>query len=133
MTVRLSRSLLEQIVAHADGDPAREVCGLLFGSPAAIEGATPASNVAPDPARHFEIAPDALIAAHRAARGGGATVIGHYHSHPGGLAEPSMTDAAAARADGMLWLIVASGDARLWRAGEDGLHGRFRRERLVVA
>ncbi|CAN5358101.1 hypothetical protein BH10PSE12_BH10PSE12_19710 [soil metagenome] len=109
------------------------MCGLLFGSPDAIDAATPAVNVAPDPARHFEIAPQTLLAAHRAARTGGPAVIGHYHSHPGGLAQPSVIDAAAAHADGALWLIVADGDAQLWRAGEAGLHGCFRPERLVVA
>ncbi|QUT04207.1 M67 family metallopeptidase [Sphingobium phenoxybenzoativorans] len=124
MIVRISRSLLDRIVALAGAEDA-EICGLLLGKGAECTGIVPAANVAQDPAVHFEIDPAVLIAAHRAARGGGSAVIGHYHSHPSGAAEPSATDAAAARPDGALWLIVAGGGCRLWRAGEEGLHGRF--------
>lgn len=94
-----------------------EVCGLLLGGEGRITDIRPAANVAPDPARHFELDPTTLIAAHRAARSGGPAIIGHYHSHPSGHAEPSATDAAAAAPDGSLWLIVGNGAARLWIAG----------------
>lgn len=108
--------MLEQIVALAAAD-AREVCGLLLGTPDRIEAIIPAANVAADPTRHFELDPAALIAAHRAARSGGRAIIGHYHSHPSGVAAPSPTDAACATPDGSLWLIVGAGEATLWRAG----------------
>ena len=88
------------------------------------------ANVAADPARRFEIDPGALIAALRAERGGGETVIGYWHSHPSGDATPSATDAAMAAADGKIWLIVAGGTVTAWRAGATGVHGRF--ERLAV-
>lgn len=94
-----------------------EVCGLLLGRDRRIEAIGPAANVAPDPARHFELDPAVLIAAHRAARAGGLPVIGHYHSHPSGIAWPSATDAACASPDGSAWLIVAGEAARLWIAG----------------
>ena len=44
-------------------------------------------------------------------------MIGHYHSHPSGVAAPSPTDAACAAPDGTLWLIVAGDDMRAWIAG----------------
>lgn len=116
MIVGISRSLLEQIVALA-ADDRHEVCGLLLGAPDRIEAIIPAANVAANPARHFELDPAALIAAHRAARSGGPAIIGHYHSHPSGVAAPSATDAACATPDGSLWLIIAGGEATLWRAG----------------
>ena len=131
MAVRISRTLLDRIFAHARGQE-REVCGLLFGGSDAISGIAPADNAAPDPFRHFELEPAVLLAAHRAARNGGPAITGHYHSHPSGTARPSATDAACARADGALWLIVADGDVRCWRAGEGGLHGRFTEEQLIV-
>ncbi len=93
-----------------------EVCGLLLGSREEVDEIVPASNVASDPARHFELDPIVLIAAHRAQRAGGPRIVGHYHSHPGGLAVPSATDRANAVPDGSFWLIVGSGDARLWIA-----------------
>lgn len=65
------------------------------------------ANVAPDPLRHFEIDPAALIAAHRASRAGGLAVLGYFHSHPNGLARPSATDARAAAGDGRIWAILA--------------------------
>ena len=74
----------------------------------------------PDPARHFEIDPAALIAAHRAARGGGPEVLGYYHSHPTGRAEPSDTDRAQASGDGRIWAIVAQGRVQLWRDLPEG-------------
>lgn len=118
--------MLEQILAQAAAAPEMEVCGLLLGREGRIAEARPAANVADDPARRFELDPAALIAAHRSARAGGAQILGHYHSHPGGNTEPSDCDAAMADVDGALWLICApGGDYALWRAGTGGLHGRF--------
>ncbi len=103
-----------------------EICGLLRGTGVAIEAAEPARNVAADPACHFEIDPATLLNAYRDARQGGAAVLGWYHSHPVGSADPSPTDAAQAAADGRLWLILGHGTARLWRAVANGeRHGRF--------
>ncbi|WP_298399093.1 M67 family metallopeptidase [Sphingobium sp.] len=118
MRVVISRGLLEQIVALA-ADSADEICGLLLGQEGRIEAIASAANVASDPARHFELDPAVLIAAHRAARSGGPAVLGHYHSHPSGVAAPSATDAACAAPDGSLWMILGGGEVTLWRAGPD--------------
>jgi proteasome lid subunit RPN8/RPN11 len=121
MTARISRAVLDAILARAAADPARECCGLLLGADGRIEAAVPAANVADDPARRFEIDPAALIAAHKAARGGAPGPLGHYHSHPSGDPVPSATDAAQAAPDGRLWLIVTpAGGHALWRAEADG-------------
>ena len=125
MTARIATELLGRIVAEARASE-HEICGLLFGAPDAIEAAAPCRNVAANPATRFEIDPAALLRAHRAARNGGPTLIGCFHSHPGGDAMPSPRDAADAAADGWLWLIVGGNEARLFRAVPDGaLHGRF--------
>jgi desampylase len=93
----------------------RECCGLLLGRGNHVALAQPAANVHPEPERHFEIDPKALIAAHRAARAGGLELLGYYHSHPNGHAEPSASDRAAASGDGRIWAIVAAGDVLFWR------------------
>lgn len=80
----------------------------------------PAANVHPDPLGHFEIDPQALVDAHRAARAGGPDLIGYYHSHPTGIAEPSATDRAQASGDGRVWAIVGGGDVTFWRDDEHG-------------
>ena len=97
-----------------------EACGLLLGTAAHIETALPTANVHPEPQRHFEIDPAALIAAHKAARAGGPQVIGYFHSHPNGLARPSATDAAQASGDGRIWAIAANGAVGLWRDAPSG-------------
>ena len=126
MRAGISSAALQQIRAHAAADPGREVCGLLFGTAETIDAAAPCANVAPFPETAFEIDPAALLAAHRAMRGGGPTLVGCYHSHPRGRAEPSPRDAAAAAPDGMIWLIVAGDEVRAWRAVADGpIAGRF--------
>ena len=105
--------------AAQDAQP-REACGLLLGQASQIEAALPTANIHPEPLRHFEIDPAALIAAHKAARAGGQDVLGYFHSHPNGLARPSATDAAMASGDGRIWAIAASGVVTLWRDGPSG-------------
>lgn len=108
-----------------------EACGLLFGEDGEISDFQAADNVAENPKKRFEIDPAALFAAIRAERDGGPRLIGYWHSHPGGDARPSATDAAMAAPDGKLWLIVAEEATTLWRAGETGLRGRFEQEELI--
>jgi len=130
MGIAIVKGLLDEIVAIAAADT-NEVCGLLLGSEGRISAILPCANLAPDPARRFEIDPAALIAAHRAARGGRARIVGHYHSHPTGLAIPSARDAADAIEDGVIWLIVADDVVRAWRTVRDGgVEGRFDECRL---
>jgi proteasome lid subunit RPN8/RPN11 len=116
----ISRTVLDAIRRHAAADSPREACGLLFGDAACVDGVMAATNAADDPERRFEIDPAALFAAIRAERAGGPKLVGYYHSHPTGSAEPSPTDRAMAAGDGKLWLIVAGQELAAWRAGMAG-------------
>ena len=99
----------------------RECCGILLGHGNTIAAIQPAANVHPAPRTHFEIDPQALIDAHRAARAGGPQIVGYYHSHPDGPPRPSATDAAMAAHDGRIWAIVGkAGDITFWRDGKAG-------------
>ena len=134
MGSRLAISIADRdaIVAAARAS-ADEVCGLLLGEDDRVTQVVACANVAAAPARRFEIDPAALIAAYRAARHGGARVIGHYHSHPGGDATPSPRDAADALPDGRIWILVARETVTAWRAVADGaVHGRFDAVDLVT-
>ena len=132
MEVGISSGLLARLLAEAAASPDAEICGLLLGEGARIEDAMPAANVATRPRDRFEIDPRVLFAQARAERRGGPRAIGHYHSHPGGRAEPSARDAEIGRVDGRLWLILTDLEAGLWRGGRpNGLHGAF--ERVVLA
>ncbi|MFA6122944.1 MAG: Mov34/MPN/PAD-1 family protein, partial [Sphingomonas sp.] len=126
MALEISSTLLARLLNEAAKAPEQEVCGLLFGTTTRLEAVRPCRNVAVEPARAFEIDPAALIAAHRAARDGGPAIVGYYHSHPSGSAFPSARDAAAAAADGTIWIIIAAQDIACYRAVCDGAHvGRF--------
>ena len=130
MIVEIASRVSETLLAEAAGAGACECCGLLLGMPGLIAAAVPARNIAVDPARSFEIEPATLLRTHREARGGGQQVVGHYHSHPNGQAEPSVRDAARAVANGEIWLIIAAGAITGWRVvdgdpGGSAVHGRF--------
>ena len=119
MDLTISRPLLDEMLEAAAASREAEICGLLLGRGAVVEAIRSCANIAVDPRNSFEIDPVALIAAHRAARAGGLAPIGHYHSHPGGSATPSVRDAVAAE-PGSYWIIIAGSDLRGWRAGAGG-------------
>lgn len=118
--IRIEPCALAAMRAHAVAAMGEECCGLLLGRDDGIEEVRPAPNVHPSPATHFEIDPQALIDAHRAARAGGPELIGYYHSHPRGPAEPSATDRAMAAGDGRVWAIIGKSAISFWRDGPGG-------------
>lgn len=120
MEIEVTRDALDAVLAEAMAACPQEACGILLGEGMSISEVRPAPNVHPEPGMHFEIDPQALIDAHRAARQGGPQVIGYYHSHPGGPAEPSATDRKQAAHDGRIWGIVGAGEVTFWRDGPEG-------------
>jgi desampylase len=88
----------------------RECCGLIEG---VCEGDCvravalhPAANLATRDDR-FEIDPMEQFRLMRELRGSGREIVGCYHSHPNGTAEPSAHDLENASEDGFVWLIAA--------------------------
>jgi desampylase len=120
MEIELTRTALDRILAEAKRAVPQEACGLLLGQGRRVERVQPARNVHATPPTHFEIDPQALIDAHRAARQGGSQVIGYYHSHPTGPAQPSAADRAQGSGDGRIWAIAAGDDVTFWRDDESG-------------
>ena len=120
MMQEVSSHVLDGLLAEAAEAHPRECCGILLGEGRAITAVSPAGNVHPAPETHFEIDPQALVDAHRAARRGGPRVLGYYHSHPNGLARPSATDEAMTTGEGFIWAIIAAGGVTLWREGGAG-------------
>lgn len=112
--ITLTSGVLATVLEEAARALPFEACGVLLGRANRVEAAPGTANVHPDPAGHFEIDPVALVAAHKAARAGGPHVLGYWHSHPNGRAEPSDEDRAAASGDGRAWLIVADDAISVW-------------------
>jgi proteasome lid subunit RPN8/RPN11 len=109
MRVLLAQPLRAEVQRLAREAAPRECCGLLVGMPDddgfRVTALHPARNLAAQ-ADRFEIAPEDHFAAQRAARSNGLAVIGCYHSHPGGIAQPSAADLGGAQQDGFVWLIA---------------------------
>lgn len=122
MMIKVSSSALTQMHELADNAYPNECCGLMLGRDGWVTQIMPAANVHPSPARHFEIDPQTLINAHRSARDTpeGPQIIGYYHSHPDGPAQPSETDAAMAHNDDMIWAIFGAEEIAFWRDTENG-------------
>jgi proteasome lid subunit RPN8/RPN11 len=120
MQVEVTSQALNAMRAAAAAAHPREACGILLGRGGRITEARETANLHPSPRTHFEIDPQALIDAHRAARSGGPEVLGYFHSHPVGEPVPSATDRASASGDGRVWAILAGEDVRFWKDGAEG-------------
>lgn len=132
MVLCISRQQYEQLLKWASDAGQRECCGLILGRGNRVEELVLCDNVAAQPARHFEIDPVTLIIAEKAARTGGLAILGYFHSHPNGLAQPSATDADMAAADGRYWIVLTADAATAWRAVADAsLYQRFNPVRLI--
>jgi proteasome lid subunit RPN8/RPN11 len=90
MRLIVAAGLLGQVQEHARRSYPNEACGLLVGLSAA-DRFIPIKNIAPKP-HHYEMDPAELIAALRSLRDTGERLIGIFHSHPHGPAEPSARD-----------------------------------------
>jgi desampylase len=111
--LHLTDALAAQILTAAARCFPREACGLIEGEET-LEGwralaIHEADNLAADATRRFLIDPAVQFRLLKALRGGNRRVIGCFHSHPGGAAEPSGHDRASALEADFLWLI-AGGD-----------------------
>jgi proteasome lid subunit RPN8/RPN11 len=130
MTVlELPGSVREAIVEHArDGAP-EEVVGILAGRRAIggdgtgdrsiVERSYAAENAADAPRTRYEIAPREELELLERIDEAGLDVVGFYHSHPDGPAEPSAADARLAAWPGYAYVIVSLGGdgatVRGWR------------------
>lgn len=105
----LPQACAAELAALAQAAYPLEACALLVGVDAAVTRIVPAPNVAEQPARTFEIDPGTQIRLRRALRetGGPEYLLGLWHSHPDGRAEPSATDAAMIHEPALIWLISA--------------------------
>lgn len=131
--IELSRAHLAAIARAAEQAYPEECCGLLVGT---LDGArrrvtrvVPSANVAEgDRRKRFEVDPRLILKLQRELRGRAERLVGHYHSHPDGPADPSATDAEMTWEPGLAWLIVpvAEGRAGPPAAHEPTAQGGFR-------
>ena len=82
---------------------------MLAGREDLITHIFPATNVAADPARNYEIAPKELFSLMREMRADDVELMGIYHSHPNGKNEPSLQDVERAYYPQAAFFIVSGG------------------------
>ena len=125
-----------RLVALAEADGAREVCGLVVARSGRAEGAPvsgrlevwPMPNGAADPARGYLIPPEALLRAMTRLDEEGLGLVAVYHSHPRGGANLSTSDLEVALAGGE---PVLPGVAQIVVALEEGRAVRVRAHRFL--
>ncbi len=121
--MRISRALLDEIVAHAQGEAPNECCGLVGSSDGAAVRVYPATNAAASPLR-FEIDPMEQFKLNDEIETAGLELGAIYHSHTRTAPEPSQTDINFAKWwPEVLWIIVGLADEQpevcAWRI-DDG-------------
>jgi proteasome lid subunit RPN8/RPN11 len=93
-----------------------EGCGLLIGRREGprivVARALPSPNLAQDRRHHFEVDPRLRFSLQRELRGGLEDIVGHFHSHPDGPAEPSASDLECAYEPALCWLIASVAGGR---------------------
>ncbi|GEO81242.1 Mov34/MPN/PAD-1 family protein [Pararhodospirillum oryzae] len=108
--VSLPFCLAQAMTSAARAAFPEEACGLLSGRREGawvhVHGVHPVVNAAVTPRTGFAIPPEHRLALTRALRPLGQTVVGHWHSHPGGHGAPSGLDGTLAAESGLVWIIV---------------------------
>ncbi len=97
--LRLSRTQLSRIIAHARAEAPLEACGLLEGRDGVVSAVHCLANARRSPTA-FELTADGYLLAADLDEAG--CLLGVFHSHPGSDAVPSPTDIAQAH-----WPIVS--------------------------
>jgi proteasome lid subunit RPN8/RPN11 len=135
MILQIDAALLKPIVDAAEAAWPAEACGLVIGrGKGQLVRATrvvAAANLAAAESGRFELDPAVRLAVEKELReaDGKDRIVGHYHSHPDGTAQPSATDRAMAFEPDLAWIIVGVADGQAiqtqaWRLDEK--RGDFR-------
>jgi proteasome lid subunit RPN8/RPN11 len=89
--MRISQSLVDEMVAHAREDLPNECCGMIGGRDGEATEVIRVANAAATPLR-YEMDPQEQYNALKAIEDEGGELLGIYHSHTKSAAYPSQTD-----------------------------------------
>ncbi|HET7510484.1 MAG TPA: M67 family metallopeptidase [Solirubrobacterales bacterium] len=89
--MRISQSLIDEMVAHAREDLPNECCGMIGGRDGRATRVVRVENAAASPLR-YEMDPQGQYDALKAIEDEGEDLIAIYHSHTRSAAYPSQTD-----------------------------------------
>lgn len=106
-TVCLPRSLVNQLLHHAQSSPDAEICGLVGARDGLPAHCYPVRNAADQPQCRFALDPREQIEAMRSMRERGEDLFAVFHSHPHSPAEPSAADLEQSAYPEVLNLIIS--------------------------
>lgn len=106
-TISLPRTLINQLLHHAQLNTEQEVCGLVASQQGMACEVYPVRNVAEHADHLFAMDPKEQVEAMRQMRDKGQQLFAIYHSHPHAPAEPSLRDLAEAAYPEALYLIIS--------------------------
>jgi proteasome lid subunit RPN8/RPN11 len=89
--MKISKKLIDEMVAHAREDLPNECCGMIGGRDGEATSVVRIENSAASPLR-YEMDPQEQFDGLKAIEGAGDELIGIYHSHTRSAAYPSQTD-----------------------------------------
>ncbi|MBL4666359.1 MAG: M67 family metallopeptidase [Sneathiella sp.] len=123
----LSSSQLEELRKHAIECMPEEACALLVGSRDRagnwfVTSVVAADNIAENKYEFFEIDPGVRIRLERELREQEDEIIGVFHSHPGGRAEPSKSDERMIIERHLIWLVASIDEASSFKVGAYKAH-----------
>ncbi len=107
--MRISKGLVDEIVAHARDDLPNECCGMVGGVDGEARTVYRAENAEASPLRYSIGARDQFRLM-REIEAAGEDLVGIYHSHTKSAAHPSQTDVNLAGWPGAVYLIVSLAD-----------------------
>jgi proteasome lid subunit RPN8/RPN11 len=108
--MRIARSLVDEMVAHAREDLPNECCGMVGGVDGEAKEVIRVANAAASPLR-YEMEPKAQYDAYTGIEDQGHELLAIYHSHTKSAAYPSQTDVNQAVAwPDQVYLIVSLAD-----------------------
>ncbi len=104
--MKIQRSIVNQVIQHAQADAPIEACGYLAVKDGIISAIFKMKNVDASP-EHFSFEPAEQFAAVRQMRAGGLRLSAVYHSHPASPARPSQEDIRLANDPALSYVIVS--------------------------
>jgi len=105
--VELPRTIVNQLLTHAQSSPEQEICGLIASRAGVPHRVYRINNAAEQPERLFAMNPEQQIAALRGMREADEELFAIYHSHPHSPPQPSLTDIQESAYPDALYLIIS--------------------------
>ena len=104
--IKITKTVFDQIIAHAKKDAPIEACGYLGSVDGIILQIYPMENIDHSP-EHFSFNPAEQFAVLKTARTAGQKLTAVYHSHPASPARPSEEDIRIAYDPNTSYIIVS--------------------------